>query len=245
MTGDTFDALMNYPLTEALLSFAPRRRLDKDVVMAQHEYREFVRPIDAQEFASRLDHLVSMYPARVVESLLNLLDSHDTPRFVTSAGGDVASLRLALLALMTLPGAPCIYYGDEVGLAGRHDPDSRRAFPWDDTHWDHDVLELTRALAALRKTEPALRRGAYATVATTDEAIAYARLDAERLAVVALNAGDQPASLVLGSDDPRTASLTPIDLPGWSTPTLERGASDLRLTVAPRSGSLHLSGSVA
>ena len=61
VSGDTFDALMNYPLTEALLSFTAARHLDMDVVATQHEYREFVRPIDGPAFADRLEHLMTMY----------------------------------------------------------------------------------------------------------------------------------------------------------------------------------------
>ena len=55
-------------------------------------------------------------------------------------GGDEASVRLALLLLMSLPGAPTIYYGDEVGMQGRVDPDCRRAFNWDAESWNHGLL---------------------------------------------------------------------------------------------------------
>ena len=60
---------------------------------------------------------------------LNLLGSHDTPRALTICGSDLDSLRIATLLQMTLPGAPCIYYGDEIGMAGSMDPLCRRGFP--------------------------------------------------------------------------------------------------------------------
>ena len=66
---------------------------------------------------------------------------------MTVAGGDRDSYDWRTLAMITLPGAPCIYYGDEVGIEGRHDPDCRRAFPWDESRWDRELLEFVRALA--------------------------------------------------------------------------------------------------
>ena len=62
--------------------------------------------------------------------MLNLLGSHDMARFLTLARGDLSALRLATAFQMTYPGAPSIYYGDEIGMAGGHDPANRGAFPW-------------------------------------------------------------------------------------------------------------------
>ncbi|MCV5941072.1 alpha-amylase family glycosyl hydrolase, partial [Escherichia coli] len=63
-------------------------------------------------------------------SQLNQLDSHDTARFLTLVNGDEKKMKIALALLMTYVGAPCIYYGSEVGLEGSFDPDNRRCFPW-------------------------------------------------------------------------------------------------------------------
>ena len=90
---------------------------------------------------------------------LNLLDSHDTARFITCARGDESALRLAALFMLTYPGAPCIYYGDEIGLDGRHDPDCRKAFPCDENRWNHDLRDFFKRCIALRWAHPALRRG--------------------------------------------------------------------------------------
>ena len=99
------------------------------------------------------------YPPEVTRRQLNLLDSHDTPRFISMAGEDPAALRLATLVQMTLPGAPCIYYGDEVGLPGGHDPDCRRGYPWDGSHQDRSQRDFVRGLIALRRSEPLFRHG--------------------------------------------------------------------------------------
>ena len=240
--GDTFDALMNYPLTEALLSFTAAEQLDHGVVSAQHEYRDFVRPMDAAEFARSLEHVLTMYRPEAIAVQLNLLGSHDTPRFVTVAGGDHASLRLATLAQMTLPGAPCIYYGDEIGLEGRHDPDCRRAFPWDEAAWAGELLAFFRATVLARTTLPVLRHGEYRTLATEGAVVAYGRFDAAGeaadAAVVVLNAGIAPATLRLPADVLSAADLVAVSLPGWPAARLGSAGGGLTVEVAARSGAL-------
>jgi cyclomaltodextrinase len=136
LAGDRFDAAMNYPLAEAILSFVGAGRLDGELVAKTHEYGRNVRPIDGPEFGRQLERVMRLYPEAVTSVQLNLLDSHDTPRFLSMASGDTSALRLAMLVEMTLPGAPCIYYGDEVGTEGRADPDCRRAYPWDPVRQD-------------------------------------------------------------------------------------------------------------
>ncbi|CAN5792436.1 glycoside hydrolase family 13 protein [soil metagenome] len=241
LTGDTFDALMNYPLTEALLSFTAARQLDMDVLRSQHEYRDFVRPTDGPGFAAALEHLVTMYRPESIAAQLNLLGSHDTARYVTIAGGDTASFRLALLAIMTLPGAPCIYYGDEIGLEGSHDPDSRRAFPWDEARWDRELLEFCRAATALRHARPVLRHGDYRTLAASGNAVAYARMGDGDVAVVVLNAGDEGARLSFESADLAGRSLAAADLPGARL-ALSTDGDRVVVEIGPRAGGVLLSG---
>jgi neopullulanase len=239
VAGDTFDALMNYPLTEALLSFTAARQLDMEVVATQHEYREFVRPIDGPGFAAWLEHLVSLYRPEAIRAQLDLLGSHDTARYVTVAGGDVASLRLALLAIMTLPGAPCIYYGDEIGMQGRHDPDNRRAFPWGDRGaWDGSLLDYCRAAIAMRRSQPVLRHGEYRTLAADGDAVAYGRVMPDAAAVVVLNAADQPSRLAVATDGLPTADLQPVSLPGFAAPLVDRVDGRLEIEIAGRTGAV-------
>jgi neopullulanase len=68
---------------------------------------------------------------------------------------------MALLFMMCYPGAPCIYYGDETGMEGGKDPDSRRAFQWDERRWNTQMLSYAKRCIALRKAHRALRRGEY------------------------------------------------------------------------------------
>ena len=232
--GDTFDALMNYPLTEALLSFTAARTLDMPLVKRHNEYSHTVQPNDGEEFARRLDHVVNMYRPEAIRAQLNLLGSHDTPRYVTVAGGDVEAYRLGLLAVMTLPGAPCIYYGDEVGVVGSLDPDNRRSFPWDESRWNRSLLDLARCLGSLRAAHDVLRHGDFHVLAAGRDTVAYAMLrDAHHGVVVALNTGTTAASLsfAVGSE-----SLEPVALPGWDLPVVERSGGNVSLRVPGRGG---------
>ncbi len=243
VSGDTFDALMNYPLTEALLSFAGAGHIDAKELQTQHEYRESVAPIDGPTFAGRLEHLMNMYRPEAIHSQLNLLGSHDTARFLTLASRDTASLRLALLATNTLPGAPCIYYGDEVGLQGKHDPDNRRAFPWDRAMWDQELLEYCRTVIALRHQRPAMRHGEFKVLAADAQAVAYGRLAGDQGALVVLNAGDAAHRLTVTTDGFAGAELHPIKLASEPYPVVGfQGEGRLEVEVAARSGAVLLAG---
>ena len=142
LAGDRFDAVMNYPLAQAIVGFTAQGHLDEGVVRRHHEYGRTVVRRDGAAFGAELERLMGLYDRAVTEVQLNLLDSHDSPRFRTMTGRDRAAYHLAVLLQATLPGAPCTYYGDEIGVEGDHDPDCRRAFPWDEARWDRDGLDV-------------------------------------------------------------------------------------------------------
>lgn len=152
--GDVFDGVTNYRWRGLVFDYA------------------LTRVLDAEDFGFELKTLIDSHgPAAT--AMLNLLGSHDTPRVMTMAGGDVELLRIALTLQMTLPGMPLVYYGDEVGVLGGHDPDCRRCMPWDPADWNLRVLELTRSLIALRRAHPALRHGSLEVLAAFNGVFAY------------------------------------------------------------------------
>ncbi len=219
LQGDRFDALMNYPLLEAVLGFAAGRHLDRATIAQQAELSRTVAPLDAAGFAERLRRTLTAYDPAVVAAQLNLLDSHDTPRFVSMAGGDRAALRLAMLLQMTLPGAPCIYYGDEIGMEGRADPDCRRAFSWNRSSWDADLRGFVRRVIALRRAHPALRaEGSFRTVAARGMTHVHLRGGGGELFVVAINAGEAADRIELALPEAAGRTLVVEALPGWTTP---------------------------
>jgi Glycosidases len=198
LRGDRFDALMNYPLAEAILGFAGGPSLDMDVIRSHHEYSHTIGPLDGHGFAKRLTETLEAYDADVVAVQLNLLGSHDAPRLRTVLGGDDAAVRLATILQMTLPGAPCLYYGDEIGLTGGNDPACRAAFPWDEARWDTRLRDFVHDVIRLRSLEPALRHGATTILAAAgapDAAVAFERRLDGRMVIVAINAGVTPVVL--------------------------------------------------
>jgi cyclomaltodextrinase len=204
LAGDRFDAVMNYPLAEAILGFVGAHHLDDAVVRSHAEYSRIVR-LSGDGLAERIRAVLGAYAPETAAVQLNLLDSHDTPRIRTLFSRDEASVRMAFLLQSTLPGAPCLYYGDEIGLEGANDPDCRRSFPWDESAWDQSTLAFVRAAFGLRHAEPILRGGGLRIVGTSGDSLAILRSgrwdaasdlpDDARPALVVVNAGEAPAAL--------------------------------------------------
>ena len=195
LQGDQFDAVMNYPVARACLGhFVGDRLWHKEV--ARSAYQQ-IDTLDAQGFSTEIDRVLGLYPRPVTEVQFNLLGSHDTPRFKTLASGDNTCYRLATLFQMTYPGAPCIYYGDEIGMEGRHDPDCRRGFPWDEELWDQELRADVQRCISLRKAYPALRRGDLTWLLARDGIVAYMRRLEGEVVVVVLNSNRSPVKLSL------------------------------------------------
>jgi glycosidase len=120
---------------------------------------------------------------------------------------------------MTLPGAPCIYYGDEVGMEGGKDPDCRRAFPWRRSLWHKPTWNFFRKAVALRRSRPVLRRGDFRPVHGSGGVLAFLRRDAAESLLVILNAGKKKATSVLAlpgrKDLPGIAGLGPAAVEVW------------------------------
>ncbi|ABC30859.1 Glycosidase [Hahella chejuensis KCTC 2396] len=152
--------------------------------------------IDGREFAAWLAEARAAVPCPIQLSQLNLLDTHDTPRFLTLLQGDRDLYKLALGLLFTYSGAPCLYYGDEIGLPGGGDPDCRRPFPWDREHWDMDILSWCKTLIALRKNTPALCRGGHIDLWADTNSYCFARTAREGAVIIAANRGDAATALL-------------------------------------------------
>ena len=132
LAGDELDGVMNYGLTKALIDYLVDGALT------------------ARQAASRLTRLFFRTTSISARMMMNLLDSHDTDRFLTLLRGDRQRLKLALCLLFFCPGMPCVYYGDEIGMTGGYDPDCRKGFIWDETAWDAELRRHVQLLARLK-----------------------------------------------------------------------------------------------
>ncbi len=182
LQGDRFDGVMNYPLTRAIFGLVAAG-------LAEHELVKSglgaIARLDAGGFVASVQQLLERYREEAVFGQLNLLGSHDTPRLATSLCGDERAVRQALLALFALPGAPCVYYGDEIGLTGGHDPHCRQAMPWSYPEgWDHELKDYVSSLARARAGQAALRRGGTRLAAAGSDVVLIERTLADEVGSV-------------------------------------------------------------
>jgi glycosidase len=243
--GDQLDSTMNYRFRRALLGFINGDSSDPN--------QGFVRGLNPDQFESVLQSIKEDYPPPAFEAAMNLVGTHDTQRILwaLTPGArnraekefDVANLaegkaKLKLLAIMqmTMPGAPTVYYGDEVGLTGDTDPDDRRPFPWDSM--DTEMLGHYQALIGLRNGHSFLRTGSFDRLYThnDDGTYAYGRKDASGAAVVAVNSDTAAHNLTidLAGYIPEGTVLT--DALGGGTHTVTGG--QITVSVAGRWGAI-------
>jgi cyclomaltodextrinase / maltogenic alpha-amylase / neopullulanase len=166
----TFDGLMNYPLRTAILQWLGGKGT-------------------AAQFAEQVEKLLADYARENVYAMYLPLGSHDTERIWTMLNGDLEKVKMAFLFQFAYPGAPAVYYGDEIGLEGGKDPACRRTFPWDPGRWRNDLRDWVKKLVQLRKSNPALRRGDFTRVLLDEQKGCYAfsrTLGAEK-ALIAMN----------------------------------------------------------
>ena len=132
LQGDQYDSIMNYAFTKANMDFFANGS------------------ISAQEFAQRLSRLMMCNTDQVNTMMLNLLDSHDTLRFLTQIGQNTDKLILALAIMFMFVGVPCIYYGTEIGMVGGYDPDCRRTFDWNISNFQTPLIKIIKSLTKLK-----------------------------------------------------------------------------------------------
>lgn len=169
LMGDQFDAVMNYPFTRNCIQYFAYDN------------------ITATQFREYIDTILMNHTKQVNEVMFNLLDSHDTPRFLTLSESNKNSLKLAAAFQFTYLGTPCIYYGTEIGMEGAGDPDCRRAMEWNEEHWDQELYEYYKKLIAIRRNSEALRRGSFRWLNSGEALLAFERKTEKDQAVIVIN----------------------------------------------------------
>lgn len=177
--GDQWDSVMNYQFRDAALKYFARGE---------------TRP---SQFLARLMEIYGSCAPQSSRAMMNLLSSHDTPRFLTECKGDQSLHRLAAALQFTWIGAPSIYYGEELGMLGGADPENRRGMEWSRANDQNAMLSFYKKLISIRKSSRALQSGAPQVLATDDAAntLAFARVLDNDAAIVALNRSAQACTV--------------------------------------------------
>lgn len=230
--GDRFDGTMNYLFAGYTLAFTAGHRIEPGLASGQNY--PLTPALDANAYRDRIDALIAAYPKDATEANLTLLGSHDTPRVLTVSGGDTTTVVLAALLQFTFPGAPSIYYGDEIAMTGRADPGSRGAFPWNNEDaWNHDLRATFRSLIMLRHDHSSLRHGEYRSLAAADQMVVFSRVDGNERIIVAVNAGDGAASASFQTD-----GLAGNYRTLWGEGGVKADRDIVRLALPPRTGAV-------
>jgi len=180
LNGQELDSIMNYPFRHAMIDTFAREELSME------------------ELFQVLLHNQVLYKEEITHQMLNLLGSHDVPRFLTESMGDKEKLKLATAFQFLYKGVPYIYYGDEVGLTGGKDPLCRKTMVWDKEHQDQDLLAFFKKFIALRKEETVLTYGDFTLHQVMDQAFAFTReIDGEKIHVF-FNLQKKPVSIPMG-----------------------------------------------
>ncbi len=225
LQGDQFDAVMNYVFSSLAYDFLAAQQVIPSVTKDTSVKHFGTRHLNAESFAKGLEDLLALYPWEINLVQLNLLGSHDTPRLHSIIGNNLATYKLLTIFQMGFVGTPCIYYGDEIGLEGTHDPDCRRGMPWETEQWNLEILEFTKSAIAARKRIAALKRGTFKVLQSQAMTVLFERSTDSSRALVALNAGQTAVVLeLLGVyTDALTGSRVEgkLELPGRSGAILE------------------------
>ena len=154
--------------------------------------------INGRQLVASMTEFNASIPWRSLTASMLLLDSHDTARFRTVVLGDKKAHQAAMTMMLTYPGVPSIFAGDEIGLEGSWGEDARRTINWDDrSAWDIEFFEEVKKLVKLRKTHRALSHGGLRWIAIEDDYLAYLRESKRQSILVFVSRGPVVASLDL------------------------------------------------
>lgn len=159
LLGDQFDSVMNYPLSNAIIDYIAK---DK---------------INGAEFGEALVNQSFSYSQNVSQVMFNVLDSHDTPRVLTQCDHNKDKAKLAFVILLSQIGSPCIYYGTEIGMDGGQDPGCRKCMVWDEKKQDRHMYHHMQKLIKLRKQYSSMTQGQLVIIDSCSETnhIIYAK----------------------------------------------------------------------
>ena len=189
LQGDMFDATMNYVQTEKTIGYFGSGYLNG-------YGRNHMEPqaMTTAQFIEVIDDNLSAYDSQITQVQLNLLGSHDMARPLWIMSDNKPAMKLCWLFMMTMPGAPCIYYGDEIAMSAGDDPGCREAYPWTSPEkQDQAMRDHVKQVVALRHQFEALRTGEFRFLSEcSDELVQYQRKNKLDTLHIAINRSEQP-----------------------------------------------------
>ena len=209
LQGDELDASMNYQG----FNTPTRRWLGLGDLGAEQHYAYADRNIfPSESLGLQWQQYMAAIPYVIALQQFNQLGSHDISRLLRVCGGDKALVKAGTALLLGFPGAPSIYYADEIGMDGGHDPDNRRCMPWDESVWDKDLRDFHQRAIAIRRNSDALQQGGFQLLHAAGDLVAFQRRSRQEQMIVAAWRGeaDRPAP---------TLDMRKADVPDGSTLT--------------------------
>ena len=200
LCGKQLDSITNYPLRNGII--------------------EFVKNKDCTNLNHIMNKVIETYPPDTVNCLMNVLGTHDTERILTILGSKrvpssrsemaesklsyeeleqgIKLLKIAVLLQMTLPGIPCIYYGDEAGIEGWDDPFNRRCYPWGKEN--KEILDFYLFITKLRRTNKIFAEGKYRCLIHDKEVFVFERFNENERIIIAVNLSQKEITLKFKED---------------------------------------------
>ena len=197
LCGKQLDSVTNYPLRNGII--------------------EYVKNKDCTYLHHIMNKIMETYPSQTVNCLMNVLGTHDTERILTILGSESVPssrsemaksklsyeelkqgsklLKIAVLLQMTLPGIPCIYYGDEAGMEGWEDPLNRRCYPWGNEN--KDILDYYMFITRFRRQKNVLAAGKYKCLIHDKGVFVFERYDENEKIIIAVNLSQKGITLKL------------------------------------------------
>jgi cyclomaltodextrinase / maltogenic alpha-amylase / neopullulanase len=211
LRGDQLDSIMNYPFKHLSIDFFAKRI------------------INAEEFDSGLTDNRVIYMKKINSNMFNLIDSHDTARFLTEAEEKIERLKLAAAFQYTYIGMPYIYYGDEVGMVGGNDPDCRRCMIWEEEDQNRDLYTFYKSLNRIRKENKALVYGDFKTIYKQGNVMAFRRNFNDEEILVLLNNNDGAHTMISNSITGSYIDLLENDSPVELREKIELCGNEIRI----------------
>ncbi|WP_243385768.1 alpha-glycosidase [Bacillus kexueae] len=216
LDGEQFDTVMNYPLLEAMRSYF------------------LYETTSTSAFIAALERIRHAYPQTAVDVSFNLIGSHDTDRVWTVANHREELIRLLFAFFLTYPGAPCLYYGDEIRLTGGPDPNCRKCMPWE-MH-NEDFFQFVKRLIHLRNK-----------LSLNDGTLRFHRIQNNSDVIVMTNTKDENRLIALFNKSDREQTITlPFPLRNrtledlWTNEEFAANAEELSVLLPPYSFQLLL-----